>query len=982
MYTLRVHIIFLLLSIGFEWSSASPAAFELPLPVSSHVGEFDLPLETLHQEELERHDDSQTIDENGREQHLDCLAESGYIQEQISLITKMLSDGENFVQKQKDSPTDETILVLGRAGSGKTSLVQFLTGNLKLESKKVRSDTGEYIIEDGEKIGTSATESFTLYPEFVNYNSTINFCDSPGFHDSRSSAHEIVSMDVMKSVSKKITKVKILLLEKYSSLQYGFSKDSFINTLHHLNDFLVDIDKYKDHIVLIASKMPFSYRMTDEVDSTIPELITEEMHIESIMHYLNHTEISLAEKLNQKIGKSKRDFYQRVIKLLQGLQTRDNTGKAARISIFRRPYKSGSLFNMSLLGKNKESLTKTIMNLDAVEVASSDFDFTLSNEAKVYLECLLKLTSDSFKHKINELSFKLNESMMQNIQNYTSFHQVLSDLESFSTALKQLSQNLDETKNYNEFFEKINAFISEQNISSKINYNEQIHVLGRYEEMLMKFVDTDSVFSPSSWTLPIRQIKKSADDELQWYRSLNNFIDGLASYKIQKNKTEIHSTIFHKGSIVTNELMNLFVDVTGGTHIKQFIDAQGNSKRRAELESITNTMLNPSNITCDANGRLVVKGFQIRFAEVNSEALFRSYCNNITVKEVALLAVDTVYLDEDTKDLFRGVNLFIAAPKWEVIGQRRIVLSGQPGPQHFCGELHVNDSKNGRPGLPGDNGGSFFGIGLQFGNGGNLLIESNGGSGGPGEDGAKGEKGRDGRNAAEKLKLGLYDRSYEFDRGVDTWDVKISLAPNSVDTRYRLTAELYKGIVYVYAEVKVITKDGECGGEGGGGGFGGEAGMGGLAGDQQLIELSDPSQIGMQNQNGSIGDRGKMGDTGDRGKDGIGMICVQVKRENFFSYWKCKPTNTTSPACNTCQRGARADEHQYMTSGIEQPALKKSPDFSYYLLDYTVLLRTHTNHIIFNKIITDFQEGIQRKFAYSLNDLGLLFFKGKINRKF
>ncbi|XP_022190528.2 uncharacterized protein LOC111048857 [Nilaparvata lugens] len=975
MYTVRVHIIFLLLFIGSERSSASAAVS----PLETRIEELP--------EELKEHEVSHTIiDDKGKglTQYLDCPAESGYIQEQISLITKMLSDGKKVAQEQKNlSAADETILVLGKAGSGKTSVVQFLTGNPKLQSKKVRSDTGEYIIEDGERIGTSATESFTLYPELVNYNPTISFCDSPGFHDSRSSAHEIVSMDVMKSVTSKFKKVKILLLEKHASLQYGVSKDNFIDTLRHFNDFLVDIERYKDHIVLIATKIPFVYKMAGDDDGAIPELITEEMQIESIMDYLNHTETSLAGKLNQKIGKSKRDFYQKVIKLLQSLQTRDENGKASRIGVFRRPYKAGPLMNMPLLDKNKESLTKTIMNLDAVEVNNNDFDFTLSNEAKVYLDCLLKLTSDNFKQQINELSFKLNKLLTRKIHNYTSFHRVLSDLESFSNSLRHLSQNLDETKNYNDFLEKINGFISEQNISSPINYNEQINVLDKYEEMLMKFIDTDLMFSSSSWTLPIKQVRESTEDELQWYRSLNTFISGLGSHNMQKKKTNIHSMIFREGFIATNELMDLFVNITGEGNLKQFVAAQGNNKKRAELESITNTLLNPSNISCDGNGRLVVKGFQISFAEINSEDLVQSHCNNITVKEVALLAVDTVYLDEDTADSFKGINVFVAAPKWEVIGQRRLVLSGQTGSQHSGDKLYVDKSKHGRPGQPGGNGGNFFGIGLQFVNGESLLIELNGGKGGPGADGLKGERGLAGRDAQEKLKLGLYNTIYTFDGGVETDDINTSLSSDSVSTIFRLYTLCHFGsCTYIDASVKVVTEDGDCGGGGGAGGFGGESGLGGLPGDLQLIELGDPSQITWRNQNGSLGVRGKRGETGDRGMDGIGMICVQVKKSTTsLSFWKCVSTNTTSPACNTCHELKGAGGHQYTTTGIEQPAPKKTPDFTYNLLDYTVLLETHYNHTILNKIITDFREAIERKFSYTLNDLGLLFFKEDIKRK-
>ncbi|XP_022187898.2 uncharacterized protein LOC111046619 [Nilaparvata lugens] len=290
MFTSRVRIIVLLFFIAGQRSRANPTTVAYPLETPP--------------EQLKDHEAHEQIyeEKKGPEAHWDCQPGSDYIQEQISITTRMLSEGQTMIAKQKDMSTDEIVLVLGKAGSGKTSLVQYLTQNPKLQGKEVSSGTSEYIIEDGERIGTSVTESFTLYPEIVNYNnSSISFCDSPGFHDSRSSAHEIVSMDVMKSVTSKFKKVKILLLENYSALQHGISKDNFMSTLRHLIDFLGDVDRYKDHIVLIATKIPLKYITTDDINVVLG-IVTEEMFIESIMKYLNQIEMSIAEKLNQKTG--------------------------------------------------------------------------------------------------------------------------------------------------------------------------------------------------------------------------------------------------------------------------------------------------------------------------------------------------------------------------------------------------------------------------------------------------------------------------------------------------------------------------------------------------------------------------------------------------------------------------------------------------------------------------------------------------------
>ncbi|XP_022201077.2 uncharacterized protein LOC111057913 [Nilaparvata lugens] len=806
----------------------------------------------------EEHAETQTIEETGGGKSATtkvakmwiCQPGSEYLQKQVALTTSLMKGGEKVLQQHlltTAAVPDETVLLLGKAGSGKTSLVQFLTRNPSLQSIKVRSDTGEYILEDGERIGTSATESFTLYPEIVSYNHQLNqitLCDSPGFHDSRTSAHEIVSMDVMKSIVGRFKKVKILLLEHYGSLQYGGLKDTFMNTLHHLTDFLTDIDRYKDHIALIATKIPFTYKMADEGDSVLgtPELITEEMHIESVMEYLNHTEASIAEKLfTENIGENEKNFYQKVIKLLRSLQTRDENGKARRINVFRRPHKSGPLVNMALLDKNRESLTKTIMHLKAVDVQPNDFDFALSSEAKMYLECLQKLTTDNFKSLINELSYKLNEFLEVKVQNRTSFHQLVADLQSLYDALVDLNLNLHGIINHNEFFEKIKDFITSQKIPLG-SFNEGMNAMKKFEGVLSKFSNTHGAPISSSWLPTMRKVIRVVQDELKWYSSLNKFIDGLSSYNIQKNKSEIYSALFHEGMASPDGLMTLFRETTGST------DTKFNTRKRLEIETILETLVRPNNITCENEGALVVHGFHIVLSEIDLDGLVRSYCRKIKLKRVVLFAVDTVFLDENTSDGWRGVNLILAAPRWQVIGQRRIDLSGRPGAEPGTGF----------PGKPGGNGGSFLGIGMHFLNGGNLRVHLDGGHGGSGATGVNGPPGAAGRNAEDILRSGGYkvaDSIYRFDQGVSTADLTYSLRNSGIDRVFILLNTKSKYFTWnVSTEIEVVIKDGECGGAGDAGSPGGAGGFGGFAGDYQLTEVRGPSHIILQNNTGARGE--------------------------------------------------------------------------------------------------------------------------------
>ncbi|XP_022184949.2 uncharacterized protein LOC111044178 [Nilaparvata lugens] len=907
-------------------------------------------------------------EEKSTNRHLDCQPDSQFIQEQISLTTKLLQDGEKFIQKQHNLTADETVLILGKAGSGKTSLVQFLIENDKLHSKVVNPSTGEYIFEDGEKIGTSATESFTLYPELVNFHSgvnlktDVNLCDSPGFHDSRSSVHEIVSMNVMKSITNKFKKAKILIVENHASLQYGVTKDSFIKTLRYVNDFVVDIDKYRDHLMIVASKVPLTYKITDDID-VVGGLVTDDMLIESIVNYMNQTEQSLIDRLKFKKSKTDEEFYRKVIRVLKSLQSRDENGKATRINVFRRPYSTGTPKSMKLLMKNRESLLETLSNLDSVEVKPHDFDYTLSNAAKMYLECILELTSDNYKNKINELSFKVTDFVCnQKTQNFTSIEQILTDLKELHESMKNLSQSLEKTTNYNDFFELVDTFLTDHKIPLHYNnYNGRVHVLEKYEEMLFKFVDKSRFFTPTSWILPIRQVIANVKGELKWYQTLQKLIEGLSTYEVQKNKTEIRGTIYHENLISTNDLMTLFMSVTDSKDFELFMEARGNLRKSREMEMITNSLLQNSNVTCDAYGKLIVKGFVIRLSEINSEKLVRTFCNDIKLREVALLAVDTVYLDEQTADIFRGVNMFIAAPKWKVLGERKIILTGVAGSEN-SERVFVGNGKDGKPGLPGGNGGNFFGIGRQFSNGGSLKIETNGGTGGRGADGDKGDRGEDGKDGVLKIIEALdssttltlqHEVRFGYESNELTRDILIDNHGHSTSIALykdfnrceKIDFPFFKShqCMRVLTVFKTYRYEGDCGKTGGPGGLGGEPGIGGHPGQHKLVELGGNSGIIFETLEGSPGLPGNRGAIGDRGSNGIAITCYNIigvttiPSPSSTSYWKCF---NSDDSLVKCEDSAFNSTIVYSKTGIKQPDPQSHIDFGYYLYHSALLLNT------------------------------------------
>ena len=118
-------------------------------------------------------------------------------------------------------PFDESILVIGNTGSGKTSFCHFLSGSPIIVKK---NDVGGlyYDSKNGteiRKIGHSI-ESETIYPnKFICQDGTLLW-DCPGFSDSRGAEMEILQAYHINSIAKNSKKLKILVMIEAEVLEH------------------------------------------------------------------------------------------------------------------------------------------------------------------------------------------------------------------------------------------------------------------------------------------------------------------------------------------------------------------------------------------------------------------------------------------------------------------------------------------------------------------------------------------------------------------------------------------------------------------------------------------------------------------------------------------------------------------------------------------------------------------------------------------
>jgi hypothetical protein len=89
------------------------------------------------------------------------------------------------------------------------------------------------------------------------------------------------------------------------------------------------------------------------------------------------------------------------------------------------------------------------------------------------------------------------------------------------------------------------------------------------------------------------------------------------------------------------------------------------------------------------------------------------------VKSIEIFASEEVLMDADIVKVGEEMQVRILAPRWRVTAPRKIILNGAPGsrqrPQRAAdGHRPGYGGRDGKPGLPGGNAGSYFGISKEF----------------------------------------------------------------------------------------------------------------------------------------------------------------------------------------------------------------------------------------------------------------------------
>lgn len=320
----------------------------------------------------------------------------------IQSTFELLEQGQN--QTKLTNETD-LVLVFGATGSGKSTFIQWIAGdNTKLISKETITDSDEYLIEDmDDRIGSSKF-SKTLFPELVVDELTgTTFYDFPGFSDTRSASHDIVASFFMKSVMDHVKNVKMLFLTSYSTVREGMDRVGFPGLLQNIDDMIGDIEKFKNSIALVVSKVDNIYIKNGKMlmpDSTV---------VKGIAGYLLKITTDFETDLrNPDISDKKRKLSEKAIKIINILLTQEG-GKYTRIILFRRPNEAGPLSEIELLVEGKVIVHQMVSkNLQFTHTDPNDFGFTISDTSKLEIH--------KVENEINDQITAIIERIVSDIQ--------------------------------------------------------------------------------------------------------------------------------------------------------------------------------------------------------------------------------------------------------------------------------------------------------------------------------------------------------------------------------------------------------------------------------------------------------------------------------------------------------------------------------------------------------------------------------------
>jgi len=454
-------------------------------------------------------------------------------------------------------------------------------------------------------------------------------------------------------------------------------------------------------------------------------------------------------------------------------------------------------------------------------------------------------------------------------------------------------------------------------------------------------------------------------DHLGWYFFLVELKTVYSEYEMIKSLRE-HNDLAKeflehlKHSTVTNEDILDFLEKTGledrWGERQTFLPLNHNANQLKPLRWLIFNIINPEIEVSCGEGDYQVKRCQ--GVKVLLSECLKAQCKS-KISSIEIFASNTVYIDDDVKEVGSSLTLSIISPNWVITGEKTVYLSGKDGEKYPVGAKDgtaaQEDGENGRPGKPGGPAGNFLGIAGEVLMHDEFGILAIGGNGGPGQDGGIGGPG----STPDSPKY--YEKVYDND------------LIGQIPKVYKDDGYEYLGPGEDSNAVRRIRlkKKGSDPGKGGNGGVGGKAGP---SGDITLISLGK-YQIEFARHN----ENAKDGEGGIGARDGtpkIGEFVVKqevhipIFKERYLEY---TPEHSKTQIYNDTEYVHTYGRNNSNSKNIINPELSEPANFARAVTNFKSFLRLQTDPDSLRTIALEFMKRISTdptvNGIYSISDL-------------
>lgn len=617
----------------------------------------------------------------------------------------------------------EIIVVVGNTGSGISTLVHYAAGDY---SKLISIDPDEhsdYEIDDrldpkfDSKSITGLTESRTFVPEMVIDEQNNVWYDCPGFANIHNETIEIASSFLIKSVIESASKVKIVLVVNYASVTKGYDRFDFDRLLTHASQLITNIERYKDSVSLVVTKVP-SYL----IKGAKTYGVLEESIIQSIVSFAKEHRFALL--------RHEKECNKKKIQIIDALITNrgGNETDYPKISIFWRPNDVGPFNEISKMKDGREQIRKSILeHTSYTAIQQNDFGFSLTHGARDKLSAMAHQIIERISVKLRQIYSHLVVGLRQNaLLNDTI--DIENDLEFYANGEKEFSQM--KKSSLKDLIGVYATAVQWLKIPSMDTEFDRIVQQEQNLNILNSAAKTNISLSTHDWVAVSSEVTEFLRTEHNWYLLLVKIYEYLASYEVQRSVS-----IYNVANLADwkkwNRPQGLTIDAS---NFDQFLKLVSDSnaftqtpQKLKELNEIINITLKASPQYECYEDTMTIKAFFFKSSDIQT-----SKCPSNLIAKINVFVVNTFFVDSDV-NLNGYKELKIYADKWEIQRPVTFNLNGIDGKRKRGADHSV---KAGEPGNAGSNAGNFFGLSNKIVNGELLTVNLNGGNGGVGQNGA------------------------------------------------------------------------------------------------------------------------------------------------------------------------------------------------------------------------------------------------------